>query len=65
VISHRIDAVSSPGVDEWEVTHNFGDGWQGAAQATEAKIPIMDALAEVSDQFSFDFHPYNEDGTLL
>jgi hypothetical protein len=65
VISHRIGAASSPGVDEWEVTHNFGEGWQGAAQATEAKIPIMEALDEVSDQFSFDFYPYNKEGTMI
>lgn len=64
-ISHRIEAASSPGVDEWEITHGFGEGWASAAKAAETKIPIMKAFAEVSDQLSFEFHPYDDGGSFL
>ncbi|WP_049905879.1 hypothetical protein [Halorubrum californiense] len=64
-ISHRIEAASSPGVDEWEITHGFGEGWESAAKAAETKIPIMKAFAEVSDQLSFEFHPYDDGGSFL
>lgn len=64
-ISHRIDASSSPGVDEWEVTHGFGEGWESTAKAAETKIPIMKAFAEVSGQLSFEFHPYEGSSSFL
>lgn len=64
-ISHRIQAAGSSGVDEWEVTHGFSDGWEGAAKATETKIPIMEALDQVSDKLSFKFRPYKEEGLLI
>jgi len=65
LISHQIEAASSPGVDEWHVTHDLGVGWKGAAKATETKIPIMKALAEVSDELSFEFRPYRDGGSFI
>jgi len=62
---HKISAAGSPEVDEWRITHGFGDGWDAAAEATETKIPIMNALDEVSSRLSFEFQPYMEGDFFL
>lgn len=64
-VSHEIQALGSPEVDEWFVHHEFGEGWEGATKAAEAKIPIMKALESVSDELSFEFHSYKESESFL
>jgi hypothetical protein len=63
-VTHHISAVSSPSVDEWYVSHPYGDDWGGLAEVTEEKITIMETLDEVSDQLSFEFYPYKGESTI-